>query len=136
MARRQEHQTQASGWKPMAKRMALSVALSVALLAGLLAAAAAVCLQLDLAQALLPVAAIPLAGLAAFIAAFVHVSGARRQGLIMGVLTASALYVCVLAGALLASRASVGVNAVVLLLVTLAAGAVGGIAAANRPGKR
>ena len=132
MDRRQERKTQASGWKPVARRMALSVMLGLALLAGLLAAAAAVCLQMDLAQAVLPMAAVPLAGLAAFAAAFAHVSGARRQGLVMGIFTASVLYAFVLAGALLASRASVGVNAVVLLLVMLAAGAAGGIIAANR----
>jgi len=132
MERRQERNTRESSWKPVLRRLGFSVILGLVLLAGLLAAAAAICLRLDLAQALLPMAAIPLGGLSAFAAAFFNVSAMRRQGLLMGVFTAAGLYVCVLAGAVAASQAGIGLNAVVLLLVMLFAGAAGGVFAANR----
>jgi len=132
MERRHERNTREKSWKSLLRRLGFSVILGLALLAGLLAAAAAICLRLDLAQAALPMAAIPLGGLAAFAAAFFNVSAMRRQGLLMGVCTAAALYTCTLASAVAASRASVGLNAVILLLVMLLAGAAGGVFAANR----
>jgi len=126
--RKQHH----NKWKPVLCRLVTSTALGLGLLAGLLAVAAAVCLRLDVAPAVLPWAAIPLAGAAAFAAAVFFVSAERRQGLAMGVLAAAVLYLLVLAAALVCSKAALGMNAVILLLVTLLCGAAGGVFAANR----
>ena len=129
---KQEHKQPHNRWKPMAVRLITSTALGLVLLTGLLAAAAAVCLRLDVPQAVLPWVAIPLAGAAAFAAAVFFVSAERRQGLVTGILTAAVLYVFVLAAALVFSKAALGMNAVLLLLVMLLCGAAGGVFAANR----
>jgi putative membrane protein (TIGR04086 family) len=132
MERKMEHKYE-SAWRPFVQRLGLSLGVGLALLAALLAAGAAVCLRLDTAQAMLSLAAIPLAGGAAFVAAFLNVRRLRRQGLLMGVVAAAALYICVLVVALPLSRVRLGTNAVLLLLAMLFCGAVGGIFAANRP---
>ena len=129
---KQEHKQHHNRWKPAVCRLGLSAALGLGLLAGLLAVAAAVCLRLDAAPAVLPWVAIPLAGAAAFAAAVVFVSAERRQGLVMGILAAAVLYLLVLAFTPALSKTALGLNAVILLLVMLLCGAAGGVFAANR----
>ena len=130
-----ERKANHGGWKPVACRLGLCTALGLVLLAGLLAVAAAVCLRLDAAPAVLPMAAIPLAGAAAFAAAVFFVSAERRQGLVMGALAAAALYLFMLVAALILSKVAIGLNAVILLLVMLFCGAAGGVFAANQISK-
>jgi putative membrane protein (TIGR04086 family) len=118
----------------VAKRLALSLVLGFALFAGLLALATLLCLKLDLPQQALPLAAIPMAGFGAFLAAYCNVRKVRRQGLLLGLLAGAAFYLVVLLLTLGISRAPLGMNAVILLLVSLLSGAAGGIVSVNRGG--
>jgi len=118
--------------KALLIRLAASAGVGLAVFALLLLAAAAVCLRLDLARERLPWVGIPLAAVAAFLAGDLHVRPLRKQGLLSGLLSGAALYAGVLLLAAAISRATLGANAVLLLLATLLGGAAGGIFAANR----
>ncbi|MDR0532190.1 MAG: TIGR04086 family membrane protein [Oscillospiraceae bacterium] len=131
MQAKQEHQHK-NGWQPVLRRLGLSLMAGLALFAGLLAIAAAVCLKLDAALTALPLIAIPIAGLSAFAAAYCNVRPVRKQGLLLGLLAAGAFYLITLTAALAFSRATLGMNAVTLLLVALFCGGGGGVFAANR----
>jgi len=118
--------------KALFVRLAVSAGVGLAAFALLLLGAAALCLRLDLPREHLPWVGIPLAAAAAFLAGDLHVRPLRKQGLLSGLLSGAALYAGVLLMAAVISRASLGVNAVLLLLATLLGGAAGGIFAANR----
>jgi len=118
--------------KALLVRLAVSAGIGLAVFTLLLLAAAAVCLRLDLPREHLPWVGIPLAAAAAFLAGDLHVRPLRKQGLLSGLLSGAALYVGALLLAAAVSRASLGVNAVLLLLAALLGGAAGGIFAANR----
>ena len=120
------------GMGPLLRRVLLGAALGALLFCALLLPAAAVCLRLDLKRELLPLVAIPLAGIAAAFAGYCSVRSTRKQGLPTGMLAAGALYVAVLLAAWLAVRGPLGLSAVALLLTMLLGGALGGIAAANK----
>ena len=129
---RKNHQDGEASWGLTARRTAVSAGAGFALLALLCCAAAALCLRFDLPQERMGLVAIPLAGLAAFAAGYLNVRPVRRQGMVLGMLAAAALYLPVLAAALVISRAAPGLRALVLLLAMLLCGAAGGIVAANR----
>ena len=118
--------------KALLVRLAASAGIGLIVFALLLLAAAAVCLKLDLPRERLAWVGIPLAAAAAFLAGDLHVRPLRKQGMLLGLLSGAALYAGVLLLAAVISRASLGVNAVLLLLATLLGGAAGGIFAANR----
>lgn len=120
------------GLRPLLRRVLLGAGLGALLFCALLLPAAAVCLRLDLKRELLPLVAIPLAGVAAAFAGCCSVRSARKQGLPTGTLAAGALYIAVLLAAWLAVRGPLGLSAVALLLTMLLGGALGGIAAANK----
>ena len=113
-------------------RLAVSAGMGLAVFALLLLAAAAVCLALDLPRERLPWVSIPLAAAAAFAAGYLHVRPLGKQGLLSGLLSGAALYAGVLLLAAAVSRATLGVNAVLLLLAALLGGSAGGVFAANR----
>lgn len=120
------------GWQPLLRRLLIAVGVSALLFAALMCIAAALCLKLDMAQQRLGFVAIPLAALSAFAAGYLMVRPIRRQGLVFGMLAAAALYLPVLAAALLMSRGAPGLSAVLTLLAMLFGGSLGGIFAANR----
>ena len=115
-----------------ARHMLVSAAFGTGLLAVLMLAAAMLSLWLDLPQGRMGLVAIPLAGLAAFVAGYLNVRPRRTQGLAFGVMAAAALYLPVLLAAVVVSRQAPGFSAVITLLVMLLCGAVGGVVAANR----
>jgi putative membrane protein (TIGR04086 family) len=118
--------------KPLLLRALCSAAAGALVFALLLLPAAAFCLRLDLPQQMLPLVALPLAALAAAVAGYFGVRPVRRQGLLLGVISASVLYVIVLLGVCLLLHSPLGVNSIALLAVMLLGGAAGGIFCANR----
>ncbi|MDR3314488.1 MAG: TIGR04086 family membrane protein [Oscillospiraceae bacterium] len=118
--------------QPLLRRVLLGAGFGAVLFCVLLLPLAAVCLRLDLQRELLPLAAMPPAGLAAAVAGYCSVRPTRKQGLPTGMLAAGALYVVLLLASWLTVRGSLGLNAVVLLLLMLLGGALGGILAANK----
>ena len=123
---------QGGGRMGLARHMLVSAGLGAGFLAVLIGAAAMVSLWLDLPQGRMGLVAVPLAGLAAFVAGYFNVRPRRTQGLAFGVMAAAALYLPVLLAAVAVSRRAPGFGAVVTLLVMLLCGAVGGVVAANR----
>ena len=122
----------ANDWKSLLKRILISTVLGALVFAALLLPAAVICLQLDLPPEFLPIIAIPLAGIAAAIAAYAAVRPVRKQGLMVGALTAAALYVVLLLASWMNIQGPLGLNAVLLLLTMLLGGALGGVASANK----
>ncbi len=118
--------------KALMLRLIISAGMGLAVFAILLVTAAAICLRLDLAQDKLAWVSIPIASLSAFFAGALHVRPLRKQGLLLGLLSGAAFYVGALLLSVILSHATLGVNAVFLLMSTLICGAAGGIYTANR----
>ncbi|MDR2647113.1 MAG: TIGR04086 family membrane protein [Oscillospiraceae bacterium] len=129
-------QNRIGGIKRLAARLLVSTLLSGAFFFALLSLGSVLAWQLDLKTDTLPFLAIPLAGIAAFVAGYVGVRAERKQGLLIGALCAAILYAVLLLISMAASDGAFGGHAVALLLVMLIGGVFGGILAANSEQKK
>ena len=126
-----KHQ-QDSNKAALARRALISAGMGFVLLAVLMTLAAAASLRLDFPQGRMSLVAIPIAGLAAFVAGYLNVRPRRTQGLAFGVLAAAALFLPTILAAAIISRETPGIAAFITLAVMLLCGAAGGVVAANK----
>ncbi|MDR1734303.1 MAG: TIGR04086 family membrane protein [Oscillospiraceae bacterium] len=125
--REQEAAAAETDFKSLLSKVGICGASGAVLLLLLCLPLGAILLKLDVSQNVLPMVVIPLAALCALAASYFSVKPTGRQGLITGLLVAAVQFVLLLLVGILALRQPIGMNAVLLLITTLVAGALGGV---------